>query len=114
MAFAYSYPGNVRELISVAERFVALVENEQLSDLDALSQLVRECLDSKDAFSLPKNSIRVEISGSYRDDIKNAENQLMKYYVEHGTDNMSLLAKQLGISRSTLYTKLREQEDQGI
>lgn len=114
VAFAYSYPGNVRELISVAERFVALVENEQLSDLDALSQLVRECLDSKDAFSLPKNSIRVEISGSYRDDIKNAENQLMKYYVEHGTDNMSLLAKQLGISRSTLYTKLREQEDQGI
>ena len=114
MAVAYSYPGNVRELISVAERFVALVENEQLSDLDALSQLVRECLDSKDAFSLPKNSIRVEISGSYRDDIKNAENQLMKYYVEHGTDNMSLLSKQLGISRSTLYTKLREQEDQGI
>lgn len=107
-AFSYGYPGNVRELVSVAERITALAEPERLNEGGYLSGLVSECLDIQATKEVCPN-IPLLISGSYREDVRNAEYAILTHYCSANNCTMSELAKKLGISRATLYNRLRVQ-----
>ena len=112
-AFSYGYPGNVRELVSVAERITALAESERLNEGGYLSGLVSECLDIQATKEVCPN-IPLPISGSYREDVRNAEYAILTHYCSANNCTMSELAKKLGISRATLYNRLRVQEKSEI
>lgn len=108
-ALSCSYPGNIRELISVAERFVALVDHSQIHDSKYLSALVAECLDTTAPPSdSPASNIHLDISGDYSEDLLSAKRELLNHYIQTNQGNVSQLAKDLGISRATLYNRLRE------
>lgn len=110
-AQVYDYPGNVRELINISERFSALAEYDKLSDDAYLSQLLRFCLDTELPEETPQEDqieeLRLPISGVYVNDVAKAEELVLQYYVKNSDGNMSQLAKTLGVSRATLYNKLR-------
>ena len=112
-AFSYGYPGNVRERVSVAERITALAEPERLNEGGYLSGLVSECLDIQATKEVCPN-IPLPISGSYREDVRNAEYAILTHYCSANNCTMSELAKKLGISRATLYNRLRVQEKSEI
>jgi transcriptional regulator with PAS, ATPase and Fis domain len=106
-AFECDYPGNIRELISITERFVTLADRSQLDDISYLQQLLIECLDN------PKNTatceqIGVMIGEDYNKDVKAAEREVLRYYLAKHGGNMVELAKSLGIGRTTLYSKLKD------
>lgn len=106
-AFECDYPGNIRELISITERFVTLADRSRLDDISYLQQLLIECLDN------PKNTaaceqIGVMIGEDYNKDIKAAEREVLRYYLTKHGGNMVELAKSLGIGRTTLYSKLKD------
>jgi propionate catabolism operon transcriptional regulator len=107
IAFDYHYPGNIRELISITERFVTLVDRSRLDDIPYLQQLLVECLDHTPS-STASNQISMTITEDYGRDIKMAEREILRYYLEKHGGNMVELAKFLGVGRTTLYSKLKE------
>lgn len=96
------------QLVSVAERITALAEPERLNEGGYLSGLVSECLDIQATKEVCPN-IPLLISGSYREDVRNAEYAILTHYCSANNCTMSELAKKLGISRATLYNRLRVQ-----
>ena len=105
--YEYSFFGNVRELISIIQRFIILVDRLRLSDTEYLSNLIVECVDAQPSKS---DSISLQISGDYGRDIKFAEHQILLYYLDKHEGNMTYLAKKLGIGRTTLYSKIKNPE----
>lgn len=99
----YPWPGNVRELENFVEKFVILSK-----DNDAIYPLLEELFyDFSHYDTLTRESgdrqIVVEL-----DTLKNMELQIIKAAYEcYGTDKSSL-ARLLGISRSNLWSKLKE------
>ena len=88
----YKWPGNVRELQHCMEKAVILAEDKVLD---------------KESFSL-------NASDQYKkqflpfDTIEEMEKQMILMTIEKGQGNMSLVAKKLGITRQTLYNKLKK------
>ena len=106
-AFEYHYPGNIRELISITERFVTLADRSRLDDFPYLQQLLVECLDNPKS-SVACGQIGVIIGEDYVKDVKAAEREVLRYYLAKHGGNMVELAKSLGIGRTTLYSKLKD------
>ena len=106
-ATIYSYPGNIRELISITERFVSLVDPVCIDDDTYLQQLVSDCLDIDLPIPSPSEKLHLSISGNYSHDLADAEREILNCYLQQHNGNMTQLAKQLGISRTTLYNKLK-------
>lgn len=108
-AFSHSFLGNVRELINYTERFTALADPQCWNDVDSLQRLAQECLDIAvdEHHFFPFGQKSISFSGNYQQDISNADAAILKHYIaeEH---NISKLSERLGISRSTLYNKLKE------
>lgn len=90
---AYSWPGNVRQLINVLRCAVALAE-EGVIDLDCLPAEI---------LAAPVGAPAVQSLGATRDD---AEAAHLKAALDHHGGNVSAAAKSLGINRATLYRKL--------
>lgn len=90
---AYSWPGNVRQLINVLRCAVALAE-EGVIDLDCLPAEI---------LAAPVGAPAVQSLGATRDD---AEAVHLKAALDHHGGNVSAAAKSLGINRATLYRKL--------
>ena len=106
-AFEYHYPGNIRELISITERFVTLADRSRLDDFSYLQQLLVECLDNPKSTATCEQ-IGVMIGEDYNKDIKAAEREVLRYYLTKHGGNMVELAKSLGMGRTTLYSKLKD------
>lgn len=99
----YSWPGNIQELKNVIERSMILNEDEIIT-LDQLPSALQEqqpslLHDTETSPTLFKESI------SERDEITLIEEALVKT-----AGNKSAAAKLLGISRGTLYNKMKEFE----
>lgn len=88
---AYKWPGNIRELLHTMERSVILSEGNVLKPTDFL-------LDLKNAVSMESGPSTLEEMELLM--IENALNQ--------NDGNYSAAAEQLGISRQTLYNKLKK------
>jgi DNA-binding NtrC family response regulator len=86
----YSWPGNVRELRHAMERAVIMSEHTELSSQDFLFTSRKE-VDKKEAFNLDDMEKKAIVAA------------IQRY---HG--NMSQVAKELGVGRTTLYRKMEK------
>jgi transcriptional regulator with PAS, ATPase and Fis domain len=87
----WSWPGNVRELRHSMERAVILAENKVLSSNSFL-------------FTSAASSTTASFDGS----LDEVEASLIEYALRKHGGNMSAVALQLGISRQTLYNKMKK------
>ncbi|MFK7812860.1 MAG: sigma-54-dependent transcriptional regulator [Maribacter sp.] len=87
----YKWPGNIRELLHTVERSVILSEGNVLKPSDFLLNT--------------KNSISVE---SGPDTLEEMEVLMITKALSQNDGNYSAAAEQLGISRQTLYNKLKK------
>jgi transcriptional regulator with PAS, ATPase and Fis domain len=98
----YDYPGNVRELESIIEHGVIMADAETLRPADLPDQLrnsaaARPALPYLQA-SASKNSLSLQ----------QMEEQLVRATLDRFDGNQTKTAKALGVSRSTLWRKMRE------
>ncbi|MEH6947822.1 sigma 54-interacting transcriptional regulator [Bacillus sp. JJ634] len=103
----YEWPGNVRELVNVIERLVTLVEGPCIY-LDDFQQYFLT-LNTK------VNKVNIESKHDSISDLENIKNiglnkerELLLQIIKEEKGNKTRAAKKLGISRGTLYNKLRE------
>jgi len=87
----YSWPGNVRELQHTIEKAVILTDNKELMADEFL-------------FHQPAKGKRDYQATSLAD----MEKELIELALEHHSGNMSRIANELGVSRPTLYSKLKK------
>ncbi|MDI6807353.1 MAG: sigma-54 dependent transcriptional regulator [Candidatus Eisenbacteria bacterium] len=102
---AYDYPGNIRELENIVQRAVLLAESGVINPRDLPPEIrQRRMLTSAE-----------EKSGYYSDgfSLEEVERLHIMRVLEKHKWNMSRAAKALGISRSTLWRKLRGTERGG-
>ena len=98
---AYHWPGNVRELQSILERALLLgpfPENESIDDAPLIRELLPELFDSLRPAGQPTE---------LRDVGKASEIAHVKRTVDDCGGNLGEAAKRLGVSRSTVWRRLR-------
>lgn len=88
----YSWPGNVRELQHSIEKAVILSDDKLLDP---------------DSFSLENNTISSRGKVQFQT-IEEMEREMILDSISKEKSNMSLVAKKLGITRQTLYNKLKK------
>ena len=86
----HSWPGNVRELKNLCSRWIEEVETEVVSFYDLPSEM--------QVGSVPTTE---EVS------MADAEAQLIIRTIKECNNNISMVARRLGVSRATIYNKLR-------
>jgi transcriptional regulator of acetoin/glycerol metabolism len=87
--FSYHWPGNVRELKNVIHQAVIMTQDEDITVDD-----------------LPSYVLQASQGNSNQCSIEAAEKQLIQQALLRNKGNFSRVAKELGISRSTLYRKI--------
>lgn len=101
----YSFPGNIRELENIIELAMILDDNHilELNDLpESVAHLTRESQGQGESQSRLGCSIENRLVPT----LEETEKQLLQDVLQQ-TDNRSKAAKILGISRATLYRKLK-------
>jgi DNA-binding NtrC family response regulator len=88
---SYSWPGNVRELQHAIEKAVILSDNEILQDYDFQTRGIEDKAAVIDSISLEE-----------------MEKILIEKSLQRHNRNMSVTADQLGITRPTLYSKMKK------
>ena len=91
---AYGWSGNVRELQNVVEKAVILCEGDEIKAADL--QLKS---DAKGAAAA---------SAPAQETLEQAEERAIREAMAQCDGNLSMVAKMLGVSRPTLYSKLRK------
>lgn len=99
LLLSYHWPGNVREIANTAERLV-VTSSHNTVDSSEIEELMYHALHTQP----PKKSREIEavVSGPGDDDIRDA--------MQRCGGNKSAAAAALGISRPTLYKRLREMD----
>ena len=87
----WKWPGNVRELQHSMERAVILAEEKTIT-----------------ATSFQFNPATVSPATSLEGSLEEVESRLISYAIEKQKGNMSAVASRLGISRQTLYNKMKK------
>lgn len=102
----YSWPGNVRELRNEIERLVILAGERNLLDINLLSPHV---VDANSQILPLENAGEGALRrGILRTALEDLERVLIRDALKAANGNRSLAAKQLGMSRSNLISKLRQ------
>ncbi|MBI9067205.1 MAG: sigma-54-dependent Fis family transcriptional regulator [Salinivirgaceae bacterium] len=89
----YNWPGNVRELQHCIEKAVILADDHVLNE---------------NSFSLNNNSKSSPNASISNQTIEEVEKQMILKNIEKENGNMSNVSKNLGITRQTLYNKLKK------
>ncbi|MFZ5631448.1 MAG: sigma-54-dependent Fis family transcriptional regulator [Bacillota bacterium] len=98
----YNWPGNVRELENAVEYMVNITPGRIIT-LDCIPAKIRD-------YCLPRKS-KKETNAGLRDQLTNTEREVLAGYmkkIRNGSMSKGELAKSLGISRVTLYRKLKQ------
>jgi transcriptional regulator with PAS, ATPase and Fis domain len=96
----YDYPGNVRELENAVERAVGLADGDVVTERELPPDMTqRKMLSAAE-----------EIVSSYSDDwtLEQVEREHIRRVLKRQHGNVSTAAASLGISRSTLWRKMRQ------
>ena len=120
MLEAYEWPGNVRQLENAVYRAIVLAEAPYLQpyDFPAVSGLKPPISDTprppetaeQILASLPKEApVRVLDDRGHLRKLEDIEHDLIELAIQLYSGHMSEVARRLGIGRSTLYRKVREQ-----
>jgi two-component system response regulator AtoC len=96
----YDWPGNVRELENCIERAVALGD-QQVIDVDDLPPAIRSL---STILGLPSNGDATHISST---DLEDIERATIERVFEQVQGDKTMAGQLLGISRATLYRKLK-------
>ena len=87
----YSWPGNIRELQHTIEKAVILSDNHVLKSEDFFMRPVASGKNSTPEMTLEE-----------------MERQMINLAIEKNNGNLSAAAEQLGITRQTLYNKIKK------
>ncbi|MDP7350863.1 MAG: sigma-54 dependent transcriptional regulator, partial [Nitrospinota bacterium] len=98
---AYSWPGNARELQNVIERALILCRGDQIQP----SHLLFDLAQSR---TKPNNIPDGNSTGQFN--LKNVEYEEIQRVLRECDGNKSKASEKLGIARSTLWRKLRQQK----
>lgn len=102
----YNWPGNVRELENFAHKMLILLEDSNNIDVNSLEKISDKnlliSLNQKYFQNYNDNLIQIEIG-----DIKEMENKIIIEAAKKYNGDRSMLADKLGISRTTLWKKLK-------
>ncbi|MBP1969126.1 PAS domain S-box-containing protein [Virgibacillus natechei] len=98
--FQYQWPGNVRELRNLIERVIILSEESVIKKQDLLSFF--------HSSSAPSNLAETANNHSLVQEKEAMEKKRIEEALEQHNGNKTAAANQLGISRVTLYSKLRK------
>jgi len=90
----YQWPGNVRELQHAIERAVIMTENEQL--------------EKEDFFFLMASNQELPVSQSDNFNLDEIEKNVIHRAIEKHSGNISKAAKELGLTRASLYRRLEK------
>ena len=105
---AYDWPGNIRELENVLERTLLFCEGDVI-DVDALPselQLPTKLPSGPLAMDLPAGI--TDLKGAVRLITRRIEREMIDRALEETGRNVTRTARQLGISRKSLQTKMKE------
>ncbi|MDM5224338.1 sigma 54-interacting transcriptional regulator [Peribacillus sp. NJ11] len=97
--YEYHWPGNIRELRNLIERMIVLHEGSEIFERD-----INQLLPNEKIFSKPFNPI----TRSLIDEKENLERERILQTLEKTYRNKSITAKELGMSRATLYKKMKK------
>ena len=102
--FQYDWPGNVRELENCIERAVALGDQEMIEVSDLPPVLRRQQAQN---VSVETEIFADEAAGSPNTDLEELERETIQRVFEQVHGDKARARKMLGISRATLYRKLK-------
>jgi DNA-binding NtrC family response regulator len=108
----YDWPGNVRELENCVERAVALGADDLL-DVDDLPPAVRS-RSAPESFPAAMHESRSDATGLDNSDLEEIERATITRVFEQVQGDKVLAGKMLGISRATLYRKLKRYNIGGL
>lgn len=100
---SYEYPGNIRELENIIEHAMVLAENDEITEKDLPEFMLRNRLLLGGPSSSLSNSPPDEILT-----LAQLEEQHIRMVLQTTDYNYTETSKKLGISRSTLWRKIKE------
>lgn len=108
----YDFPGNIRELFNILERFVILAKTEDEYTLKNLIQLLRECINEQYPadiqYRVSNQAVTFELQDNYKESIMAAEKEILKAFIRIWGYDKTSLSKKLELGRTTLYRKIKE------
>ncbi|MBU1522423.1 MAG: sigma-54 dependent transcriptional regulator [Alphaproteobacteria bacterium] len=126
MLQAFDWPGNVRQLENAVFRAIVLADSPFLQPYDfpsisgvvapmpeATTALAQTAPSYADLPPLPEQPIRILDDRGHLRTLEDIERDLIQHAIEVYAGHMSEIARRLGIGRSTLYRKVREQGLEG-
>ncbi len=97
---AHTWPGNIRQLHNVLRTALALADGAAISTLHLTQDFI-------DEISQNKPNLAAGIATANPLDLDDLTNQAIRQAMHTEAGNVSAVARQLGISRNTLYRKLK-------
>ena len=94
----YPWPGNIRELRNVIVRALTLCQNNQITQADLPPEICQQPVSG----ALPENG------GTLHSVVKNSEAQAILIALDEQSWNVARTARTLGISRASMYEKMRK------
>ena len=108
---AYAWPGNVRQLENILERYVLLRASQPMSDEAVLAELHKELMDKSAGPGAP--AITSEPAGTLGRQLAQLERQIIFRTLEAAGFDRRAAARHLGISVRTFWRKLNLDREEG-
>jgi transcriptional regulator of acetoin/glycerol metabolism len=99
----YTWPGNVRELENVVEKMIHAVEGGTLTSAHLPQEISHE---AGAGTSLPGPVATIPDSGSLKQAVAKQERRLLVDLLQRYQGNISLIAREMTVSRNTIYRKI--------
>ena len=103
---AYDLPCNVRELISIVQSFLIMLDPTKLNENDYLKELIRECIGENVFLSPSPNKVVVKVKESISATLEEIEKKVIANALYEENGDKAKAARKLGLSRTTLYRKI--------